>query len=155
MYNLDRQGSFWLPCVSTATPRWGDWKDHEVVKTTKWSFPLVPVQLDSGVNWKASNRLIVQPQAHFPLLGECCLSLASEGACLFNRLTMAAGCGLFLVKNPFIDDWLESWKRVCSSWHVKKWRWSDLICCSTATIHLSYAGEFPIYLVYKSFCSCP
>ena len=82
MYNLDRQGSFWLPCVSTARPRRGDWKDHEVVKTTKWSFPLVPVQQDSGVNWKASNRLIVQPQAHFPLLGECCLSLASKGACL-------------------------------------------------------------------------
>ena len=51
-------------------------------KTTKWSFPLVLVRQDSGFNWKASNRLIVQPQAHFPLLGECCLSLAFEGTCL-------------------------------------------------------------------------
>ena len=39
-------------------------------KTTKWSFPLVSVQQDAGFDWKASNRLIVQPQAHFPLLGE-------------------------------------------------------------------------------------
>ncbi len=44
-------------------------------KTTKWSFPLVPVQQDSGVNWKASNRLFAQPQAHFPLLGEWCLAI--------------------------------------------------------------------------------
>ncbi len=50
-------------------------------KTTKWSSPLVPVQPDSEFGWKASNRLIMQPQAHFPLLGECCPSSASEGAC--------------------------------------------------------------------------
>ena len=50
-------------------------------KTTRWSFPLVTFQQDSGVNWIASDRLIVQPQAHFPLQGECCLSLASKGAC--------------------------------------------------------------------------
>ena len=43
---------------------------------------MVTVQQDSGFNWKAGDRLIVQPQAHFPLLGECCLSLASEGTCL-------------------------------------------------------------------------
>ncbi len=49
---------------------------------------------------------------------------------------MAAGCGRFLVNNPLIDDWLEFWKRVCSSWRGRKWRWSDLICCSTATISI-------------------
>jgi len=50
--------------------------------TTKWSFPLVTVQGDSGFDWKFSNRLIVQPQAHYPLLGESYLNLASGGACL-------------------------------------------------------------------------
>ena len=43
----------------------------------EWSFPLVSVQQDAGFDWKASIMLIVQPQAHFPLLGEVCLSLAS------------------------------------------------------------------------------
>jgi hypothetical protein len=42
-------------CENTARPRRGDWKNHMVV------FPLVTVQQDSGFNWKASNRLIVQP----------------------------------------------------------------------------------------------
>ena len=46
MYNLDRQGSFLLPCVSTARPRRGDWKNHEVVKTTKLSL------------WYQSNRTL-------------------------------------------------------------------------------------------------
>ncbi len=71
--------------------------------TTKWSFPLVTVQGDSGFNWKASNRLIVQPQAHFPLLGECCLSLASEGTC---SISTSSGWTLGVVVSWWRSHWL-------------------------------------------------
>ena len=41
-----------------------NWINHEVV------FPFGISPTGRWVRWKASNRLIVQPQAHFPLLGE-------------------------------------------------------------------------------------
>jgi hypothetical protein len=122
MYNLDRHGSFWLR-VWAQQGRGG-----ATGKTIRWSFPLVTVQLDSGFNWKASNRLIVQRQAHFRLTGRVLPQSGFRSHLLdFNKLTMATGCGRFLVKNPFIDDWLDSWKHVCSSWRGRKWCWSDLI----------------------------
>jgi len=151
MYNLDRQGYFWLSCVSTARPQQGDWKNHKVV------FPFGNSPTDSGFNWKTSNRLIMQPRAHFPLT-ERVLPQSGFRRHLFdfNKLKMAAGCGCFLVKNPFIDDWLDSWKRVCSSWRGREWRWSELICCSTATIpSLVLLGSFLFTLSVILFARAP
>jgi hypothetical protein len=51
MYNLDRQGSF--DCRVWAQQGRGG----ATGKPTKWSFPLVTVQGDSGFDWKASNRI--------------------------------------------------------------------------------------------------
>ena len=129
----------------------------ETGKTIRWSFPLVTVQPDSGFNWKASNRLIVHPQAHFPPTGRVLHQSGFRSRLFdFNKLTMAAGCGRFLVKNPFIDDWLDSWKRVCSSWRGREWRWSDLICCSTATIpSLVLLGSFLFTLSIILFARAP
>ena len=56
----------------------------------------------------------------------------------------------------FIDDWLDSWKHVCSSWRDRRWRWSDLICCSTATIpSLVLLGSFLFTLSVVLFARAP
>ena len=56
MYNLDRQGSFWLPCVSTARPRQGDWKNHGGLKPR------------SGLSlWYQSNRTLALGWMTIPL----------------------------------------------------------------------------------------
>jgi len=47
----------------------------------------------------------MQPQAHFPLTGRVLPQSGFRRRLFdFNKLTMAAGCGRFLVKNPFIND---------------------------------------------------
>ncbi len=45
---------------------------------------------------------------------------------------------------------------MCSSRHGKKWRWSDLICCSTATIPiLVLLGSFLFTLSINLFAHAP
>ncbi len=64
MYNLDRRGLFDCRVLAQQGRGGGDWKHHKMV------FPFGNSPMGLWVfDWKASNRLIVQPQAHFPLLG--------------------------------------------------------------------------------------
>ncbi len=109
-------------------------------KTTEWSSTLVPVQLDSEFSWKASNRLIVQPQAQFPLLGEDCPSLASEGACWT------------LTRSQWQLGAVVSWKRI----HLLMTDWSPGSVCVPLDVVWSGVGPtwFAVLLqLYPSwFC---
>ncbi len=73
MYNLDRHGSF--DCRVWAQQG----RNGATGKTTQWFSPLVSVRQEAEFGWKASNRLIVQPQAPSPWQGGVYLSLASWG----------------------------------------------------------------------------
>jgi hypothetical protein len=77
--------------------------------------------------WKASNRLIMQPQAR-PLTGR---GLPHSGFLrhLFDLIEskIDAECG-HLETRPF-----NVWKGMCSSWRESEWQTSNLICRSIAT----------------------